>query len=354
MKHRLKLFLRRAWARVLFHTGLHALVNRLMPRRLTILFGHCVDEPACNGFLPPDMKIGRAKLDGLLDWFGKRYELATIGAGIESVAGSADGRSVVALSMDDGYRDNATALLPMLRERGVGATVFLESRPLDERRVNWSHKYFWMLSERLDPDELGRRYQAATRDEATAERLRRVLEDGGDLVYQLKRILKYDADRADRDRVIDELFREAGGDEEALCRALYMSWDEVRELERAGFELGGHTVHHEILSRLERDDAAAEIGGCRAALGRELERPGDVFAYPFGRRWDYRDETRELVGEAGFRWAVNTHAGTNDGRTDPTQLRRIPIDDGAELHMLVAEACGGFDLLRRFGIDLSE
>ena len=42
MKHRLKMWLREAWARLLYHTGLHALVNRVMPVRLTILAGHCV------------------------------------------------------------------------------------------------------------------------------------------------------------------------------------------------------------------------------------------------------------------------------------------------------------------------
>ena len=56
----------------------------------------------------------------------------------------------------------------------------------------------------------------------------------------------------------------------------------------------------------------------------------------------------------GFTVAVNTHAGTNDGGSDPYQLRRLPIDDSSELHLLVAEACGGFDLLRRVGLDLSE
>ena len=46
--------------------------------------------------------------------------------------------------------------------------------------------------------------------------------------------------------------------------------------------------------------------------------------------------------------------GTNDARTDPYQLKRLMIDETSQLHLLAAEACGGFDLLRRIGIDLSE
>ena len=63
LKHKLKNLVREVYARLLFHTGLHALVDRLMPRRLTILCGHCV-EPR-RGFegsahLPADMKASRS------------------------------------------------------------------------------------------------------------------------------------------------------------------------------------------------------------------------------------------------------------------------------------------------------
>ncbi|MEO0650858.1 MAG: hypothetical protein AAFZ65_09275, partial [Planctomycetota bacterium] len=82
-KHQLKQHLRGLYARALYHTGLHALVDRLMPRRMTILFGHCVDEPACNGFLPADMKIRESNLERVIRWFGKRYEVTSIRAGAE-------------------------------------------------------------------------------------------------------------------------------------------------------------------------------------------------------------------------------------------------------------------------------
>ena len=353
MKHKIKLLLRELYARVLFHTGLHALVNRLMPRRLTVLFGHCVAQPDCNGFLPGDMKISDAKLGRIVDWFAQRYDFRPLSEAFDGVA-NGGARSAVALTMDDGYRDNATALLPLLRERGLAATIFLESRPLDERRVNWSHKYFWLLSRGMEPAELARQLMLESEDPAIQEELRRLLEEGRADVYQVKRILKYEAEPGARDRALDAVFAAHGGDERALCESLYMSRDDARSLRRAGFELGGHTVHHEILSGLDREGAEAEIRGCRDALERELEAPPRSFAYPFGRRWDYKPETCELVREAGFALAVNTHAGTNDGRTDVFQLRRIPIDEGAQLHLLATEACGGFDLLRRVGLDLSE
>ena len=44
LKHRVKVMLREAYARALFHTGLWALVDRAMPPRLTILAENQLDD----------------------------------------------------------------------------------------------------------------------------------------------------------------------------------------------------------------------------------------------------------------------------------------------------------------------
>lgn len=340
MRHRLKLWLRNAYARVLFHTGLHALVDRAMPRRLLILAGHCVTAPS-NARLPKDMKIAGEKLERILSWLARRYEVTTVGSAWRRLRESGK-RSLVALSMDDGYRDNRSHLLPLLGKVGVPATVYLESAPLDGRSLNWSHKFFWVL-DRIGLDELRRRLTAAGLAVGTPA-----------TGYHLKRALKYDVDPAARNRAIEALFAELRGDETALCDELYMTWDDARALRDAGVELGGHTVHHEILSRLDANAAAAEVREGRDATRRALGIEGESFAYPFGRRWDYDAKSKDAARTAGFASAATTHAGTNDARTDPYELKRVMIDEDAELHLLAAEACGGFDLLRRVGLDLSE
>ena len=131
-------------------------------------------------------------------------------------------------------------------------------------------------------------------------------------------------------------------------------------------EVGGHTAHHPVLSRLDAAGQREEIGG-GAALLRELfgeEAPGDggaepgssghVFAYPYGRRWDFDDGSAAAAREAGYACAVTTHAGVNHADTDPYRLRRWPIHDGTALHEVGVEAAGGFELLRRLGVDLVE
>jgi len=350
MKHRLKMGARELWARLLYHTGLFRLVGRLVPRRLTILTSHCVTAPS-NDFLPPDMKIDGEHLAGLLRRLGRHFDWVTVGEGWRRLQ-AGEGRSMLALTMDDGYRDNLEHLLPILQREGATATVYLESRPLDGRSVNWTHVYFWLLA-RLEHAELVRRYAARSEDARAVARLEEELGAGGDLTYRLKKVLKYEADQADCERTLLALLEEEGGDAAELCRGLYLSWEDARRLREAGVELGGHTVHHYVLSGLDAAGQAREVAEGKRALEERLG-PVVSFAYPFGRRWDWNDASRDAVRAAGFATATTTHAGTNTRASDPTRLARWMIDERTPEHLLVCEASGGFELLRRLGLDLSE
>lgn len=351
VKHRIKNALRELYARLLFHTGLHAVVSRLMPARLTILAGHCVDDPEVNADLAPDMRISPAKLERLLRFLGAHHGLCTVGDGFERLT-RGERRSLVALSMDDGYRDNERVLLPLLRALGAPATVYLESRPLEERRVNWTHKFFWLL-DRMGAQELVGALAPRVTREALAIRLHQIAAEGERVAYLLKRELKYEADPIECERVIDALFLEQGGDERELCDRLYLTWDDARRLRDGGFELGGHTVTHPVLATLGADRQLAEVEGSRRALERGLGEAPRSFAYPFGRPWDQNAASAEAVRRAGFATAVTTRGGTNLAGADPMALKRIMIDDAVRLHWVAAEACGGFELLRRLGLDLS-
>lgn len=355
-KHKLKGVLRELYARTLFHTGLHAVLNALMPRRLTILAGHCVKPSSgpwpAGEHLPADMSISERKLEHLLRWFGRRYELVSIRDGVERLS-SKDKRSLLALSMDDGYRDNARVLGPLLKRVGANATIFLETRPLDSRKVNWSHKYFWILA-RHGHEEFVASFGKHSGANTVFHALNQIVAEGrGNELYHLKRILKYECDPIERDRVIDLVFRDFGGDETALCEQLYMSWDEARELARAGVELGGHTVSHHILSKLDAAAQEREIEDGVASMRRELGGEFPTFAYPWGRRWDFDERTKTAVKKSGFKWAVTMHSGINRPDTERSELRRLAIDDSAQLHLLATEACGGFELLRKVGLDLN-
>jgi len=341
IRHQLKQALREIYARLVFHSGAHRLLDRWMPRRLLVLAGHCVATPG-NAELGPDMRIETAELERMLTWFARRYEVLPLARALERLE-QPGRRSLVALTMDDGYKDNRSALLPLLQRLQLSATLYLESAPLEERRLNWTHKFSWTVG-RIGPARFAELYGDRAGKKLAA----------GPSAYQLKRALKYEVPVEERTRIVGELFREQGGDERALCEQLYLDWDEVRELDRAGIEIGAHTHSHDILSRLEPAQAARDIERSKEVLERGLGHPVQSFAYPFGRRWDYTAATQEAARAAGFASATTTVGGTNGAPLERFGMRRVMISERTRLHRLATEACGGFDLLRRFGIEFGD
>ncbi len=73
----------------------------------------------------------------------------------------------------------------------------------------------------------------------------------------------------------------------------YMTLDQVKEMEKAGWETGGHAVTHANLSSLPLDTVRRQVRESYAFL----EKNGlcrKSFAYPFG---NYNDTVRKIVGE---------------------------------------------------------
>jgi peptidoglycan/xylan/chitin deacetylase (PgdA/CDA1 family) len=87
------------------------------------------------------------------------------------------------------------------------------------------------------------------------------------------------APAAVRAAVADALLQLIGDDPPAYR----LTRSHVRELARAGFEIGFHTRDHRPLPELADDDLARAMHGGRAALEDAAERRLSVIAYPHGR-----------------------------------------------------------------------
>jgi peptidoglycan/xylan/chitin deacetylase (PgdA/CDA1 family) len=61
-----------------------------------------------------------------------------------------------------------------------------------------------------------------------------------------------------------------------------MSWDDIRLLAGAGWEIGSHTRSHPRLADLDREELADELRGSRQECERQLDLPCRAVAYPYG------------------------------------------------------------------------
>jgi peptidoglycan/xylan/chitin deacetylase (PgdA/CDA1 family) len=114
-------------------------------------------------------------------------------------------------------------------------------------------------------------------------------------------------------------------DRERGARHPWMSWDQVRELHRRGFDIGGHTRTHADLGRVSGAEAEQEIVGGRLELERELGASVDLFAYPYGEANHLTEANRERVKAAGFRCCCSCYGGNVATGDSPFRLPRVPI-----------------------------
>jgi len=80
-----------------------------------------------------------------------------------------------------------------------------------------------------------------------------------------------------------------------------MSWDELRELAGAGWEIGSHTCSHPRLTEVSDEQLADELERSRAIVADRVGRPCDTLAYPYG---DVDERVEAAAGRAGYALAA--------------------------------------------------
>ncbi len=144
-----------------------------------------------------------------------------------------------------------------------------------------------------------------------------------------------------------------------------LSWTQLKEIEAAGIETGGHSHSHAALDAVRPAVLGDELARCRDLLEDRLGRPEQVFCYPFG----YSDaRVRAAVRTSGWTGAcavANTLARVDQGpyglarltirrRTDLPTFRRLVAGVGVTRHYLADRALTkGYAVVRRTRASLS-
>ncbi len=278
--------------------------------RLNILIFHRV-RPVRDPLFPgePD----RADFDRLMGLVAENFHCISLPEAVDRLAA---GRPLppraVAISFDDGYADNRTEAVPVLQAHGLTASFFVASGFLDGGCM-WNDRVIELVraypGPQLDlaPLGLGRHACATIADKAA-------------LLGWLLPEFKYRQPAA-RAEAIDALAAITGG---KIPADLMMSSAQVREMQAAGMEVGGHTRSHPILATLDEEAILREIGEDRERLGAILGAAPSLFAYPNGKPGkDYLPGHPDLVRRCGYRAAFSTAWGCVTADSDLFQVPRF-------------------------------
>ncbi len=252
-------------------------------------------------------------------------------------------RSVI-VTFDDGYADNFLEAKPLLERCDMPATMFLATGNIDSGREFW-----WDELDRLflEPGQLSSVLTVTingcdqhwelgqTADYSAESRLRyrnwRAWEEKPTsrhvLYTSLYEVLSPLSER-ERRMTIDKLLYWASVDPTARSTHRPLSLDEAFALEKSDLiEVGSHTVTHPKLSSLPPSNQWEEITKSKEFLEELAGHRIESFAYPFGRRIDYTNESVTMVREAGFFQACSNFPGLVQHASDAFQLPRLQVQD---------------------------
>ena len=104
----------------------------------------------------------------------------------------------------------------------------------------------------------------------------------------------------------------------------YMSWDQLREWQAAGFGIGSQTQTHPHMHRLSVDANREELRVSNDRFLAELGFRPSLFAYPYG---EYNLDVIRLVREAGFEAAFGQNSGVAHGYDGFYELPRFAMNE---------------------------
>lgn len=283
--------------------------------RLSIVIYHRIlpsPDPLLGG---GDVKSFETELRCLI----KNFNILHLSEGVKRLrSGTLPGRAL-SITFDDGYADNVEIALPVLQKYGAPATFFIASGFLDGGRM-WNDTVIESVRQAqgnvLDLNEVG----LGVHSIASLDERRRAL-------FFLIETLKYLPQEA-RNSQVDKISSIISAN---LPDNLMMTSDQVRQLHNAGMEIGGHTVSHPILARIEHIAARTEIVNGKEILEGIIQAPVKLFAYPNGKPGkDYLIDHVNMVKQLGFEAAVSTAWGAAKSGDDLFQLPRFTPWDRSE------------------------
>jgi peptidoglycan/xylan/chitin deacetylase (PgdA/CDA1 family) len=227
-------------------------------------------------------------------------------------------RPAVAITFDDGYADNLTVALPILKEVGVPATFFISTG-----NIGACNEFWWDALERMVSGADGYPVQFCLHDShhgrtwptLTAEERMTMFRDLHPLFMGGTGEQRY------------EWFRQINAWAGENCPNAdinrLLTSDELRVLSsHAEATIGAHSVTHPQLSCLSEEEQHYEIVESGQQLEKLLGRKIEVFAYPFGKKIDFNTTSARICREAGYRKAAAAFPGEAHRWTDPFQIPR--------------------------------
>jgi len=252
----------------------------------------------------------RCRFEAILRYLARNLKVVGLGELVAQIQDEAPTREggLAALTFDDGLKNHAHVVYPILKELGMPASFYVCPELMDRERSIWT----WEVKSRLD--------RLSEKSRQGFFELAGVTGDTQEIVKWMKTIPVERREQIEKE--IGDCTPDFEFTEEERHRFEPMSWQELQELDPSLITIGSHTSTHIDVPQAKPDRLERELGVSKQILESRLNRKVEHFAYPNG---NFTLEVLPTVGRY-YRTALTTQKGAVRRGDNLLTLRRIHAD----------------------------
>lgn len=228
----------------------------------------------------------------------------------------------VAITFDDGYKDNFRLAAPILNRFGIPGTFYVLIDSVDRSKAPWycllRHAFLTSRSQKWRDPATGTIHDL-TNSHARAAAFQNASE------------ICAKSSASAREELIQNAVRSVNPDPFPNESDLMMTWDDARTLVKSGHIVGSHTMTHPNVAQVSAAEARSELTDSKLKLEKELGELVKHFSYPhpaLNPQWN--ESTLKITEELGYTTAVTTTCGAVRADARPLAIPRtyIPREEG--------------------------
>ena len=289
------------------------LVQAFQPKLNILIYHRVMPEP--DPLRP--WEIDAQQFRKHLEWISGVFNVIPLADAVQQLkTGTLKRRSLV-ITFDDGYLDNATVALPLLKKAGLHATFFCTSAWLDGGLM-WNDQVIEAIrrcpDKTISINELELKSIPVHTNQEKSKAIEIILPK-----------LKYQ-EHNKRQAIANALTESVDGFPDLMMRR-----EHIKLLYQEGMGIGGHSHSHPILSGIDDETLKEELEKNKQILEETLGTRLNLFSYPNGKsRTDFRAEQIRFIENAGYVASVTTELGSASADTNLFQLPRFtPWDNNS-------------------------
>jgi peptidoglycan/xylan/chitin deacetylase (PgdA/CDA1 family) len=279
----------------------------------------------------PGMCVLTPSFDAQMRYISRAYKVVSTEKLVEMLrAGVKIPDRTIAITFDDGWRDNYTEAFPVLKKYKIPAMIFLATDLVKSGKIPPFLEVSMLLSKGdIWPQKALKYFRQVADKNNLAPQIPQLDETRYALMarnpfHYMTALMMLDYQCMGE--IVDLMLADLKIDKAEWRDTRWMiNTAEIKEMSEAGIEFGSHGESHDLMVLIDLEQVKKELKESKKYIEDQLGKPVNVIAYPNG---DYNDAIKREVQAAGYLGAMAFYDNLAAG-TDIYAIGRYGLSEGA-------------------------